>query len=127
AFVTIAVVVVPALSVQTWFRPGTTIAGGDVAVPNGTAWIGRLFEPWVWGGSTLGEPSQLPMALVKAPIQSITAALGGDPEIAQRILLTTLFVGAGLGALGLFASLRLTPIAALVGTTVYLFNPFVVT
>ena len=29
---------------QTWFRSGTVIAGGDLAPPIGTAWIGRIFD-----------------------------------------------------------------------------------
>ncbi len=125
--VTIAVVVAAGIATQTWFRPGTTLAGGDDVVPNGTAWIGRLFEPWVWGGSTLGEPSQLPMALPRAAILGLTHALGADPGIAHRILESSLFIGAGLGALGLLASLRIGPVAALVGSMAYLFNPYVVT
>ncbi len=123
----IAVVVVAGFAVQTWVRPGTTIAGGDIVVPEGTAWIGRLFEPWTWGGSTLGEPSQLPLALPWAALVSLVHALGGNLEAAQRIWYTVLFVGAGLAALGLLASLRMGPIAALAGTAVYLFNPYVIT
>jgi hypothetical protein len=125
-FVTIAVVLMAGLAVQSWFQPGTTIAGGDLAPPDGTAWIGRLFEPWTWGGSTLGEPSQLPLALPWAAILRLVHAFGGDPGLAQRIWDTTLFVGAGLGALGLLASLRMGPVAALAGTAVYLLNPYVV-
>jgi hypothetical protein len=125
--VTIAVVVMAGLVVQTWFRPGTTIAGGDLVLPNGTAWIGRLFEPWTWGGSTLGEPSQLPSALPWAAILGFVHVFGGDPGVAQRVWYTTLFVGAGLGALSLCAAFRMGPVAALVATTVYLFNPYVIT
>lgn len=125
--VTTAVVVMAGTAVQTWFRPGTTLAGGDDVVPNGTAWIARLFEPWIWSGSTLGEPSQLPMALPRAAILGLAHAFGVDPAIAHRIFESTLFIGAGLGVLGLLASLRMGPVAAFVGTTVYLFNPYVVT
>jgi hypothetical protein len=123
----ISVVIFAGLAVQTWFRAGTAIAGGDVAVPNGTAWIARVFEPWIWGGSTLGEPSQLPLALPWAVILGLIHVLGGNPDVAQRVWYTTLFVAAGLGALGLFASLRMGPVAALIGTAVYLLNPYVVT
>jgi len=126
-YVIIAVVIFAGLAVQTWFRAGTTIAGGDVVVPDGTAWIARLFEPWIWGGSTLGEPSQLPLALPWAAILGLVHVFGGDPEVGQRVWYTTLFVAAGLGALGLFASLRMSPVAALIGTAVYLLNPYVIT
>jgi hypothetical protein len=125
--VAIAVVVMAGIAVQTWFRPGTTLAGGDVVLPNGTAWIGRLFAPWTWGGSTLGEPSQLPLAAPWAAILSFVHAFGGDPGLARRVLDTTLFAGAGLAALGLLASLRMAPLPAAVGTAVYLLNPYVIT
>lgn len=123
----IAVVVVAGYAVQTWIRPGTTVAGGDVVVPDGTAWMGRLFEPWSWGGSTLGEPSQLPLALPWAAVVGLVHLFGGDIGTAQRVWYTALFVGAGLAALGLLASLRIGPLAALIGTAVYLFNPYVIT
>jgi len=125
--VTIGVSVAAALSVQTWFRTGTTIAGGDVVIPSGTAWLARVFEPWTWGGSTLGEPSQLTLALPWAVCLSIVHAFGANAELAQRAWYTTLYVGAGLAALGLFASLRLGPVAALTGSAVYLFNPYTLT
>jgi arabinofuranan 3-O-arabinosyltransferase len=122
----IAVVLMAGLAVQTWFRIGTTIATGDIKPPEGLAWLGRLFEPWAWTGSNLGEPSQLPLALPWAAVLGMVHALGGDPELAQRIWYTTLFIGAGLSAFGLIAALRMGPGAALVGAAVYLFNPYVV-
>ncbi|HEV2029126.1 MAG TPA: hypothetical protein VGS16_11455 [Candidatus Dormibacteraeota bacterium] len=125
--VAIAVATLLGLVAQTWFRPATTIAGGDLALPTGTAWIGRLFESWTWGGSTLGEPSQLPQALPWAVILGVVHAVGGDPGTAQRIWLTALFVGTGLCALGLLASLRISPIGALAATAVYVLNPYVLT
>src|SRR5712692_3475263 len=126
-WVTLAVAIMAWVAVQTWVRPGTTIAGGDVVVPNGTAWIGRLFEPWTWGGSTLGEPTQLSVSLPWAVVVGLVHAFGGDIGTAQRIWYTALFVGAGLAALGLLAALRMGPVAALAGTFVYLFNPYVIT
>ncbi len=125
--VAIVVLVVAGLAVQTWFRPGTTIGGGDLVPPNGTTWLVRLFEPWTWGGSTLGEPSQLPLRLPWAAMLSLVHTLGGNPALAQRIFYTTLYAAAGLAALGLLASLRMGPVAALAGTVVYLTNPYVVT
>jgi len=125
--VTTVVGVSAVIAVQTWFRPGTTIAGGDLVVPDGTAWIGKLFEPWTWGGSALGEPSQLPEALPWAAILGLVHRFGGDAGLAQRIWDTAFFVGAGWSVLGLLAALRFGPIAALTGVAVYLFNPYVVT
>jgi hypothetical protein len=122
--VTIVVVVVAGLAAQTWFRPGTALGGGDVVPPNGTAWIGRLFEPWTWGGSTLGEPNQLPLRLPWAAIFSLAHAFGGDAVATQRIWDTTFYIGAGLAALSLLAFLRMGPVAALAGTSFYLLNPY---
>src|SRR6195256_2534708 len=87
----IAVVVMAGLAVQTWFRAGTTIATGDIKTPDGIAWLGRLFEPWAWTGSNLGEPSQLALALPWAAVLGTVHALGGNPELAQRIWYSTLF------------------------------------
>jgi hypothetical protein len=127
ASVAVVLVIAAGFAVQTWFRPGTTLGGGDVVVPNGTAWLGRLLEPWIWGGSTLGEPSQLPLRLPWAAILSLVQAFGADAGLAQRIFDTMLYVGAGLAALGLLACLRLGPVASLTGALVYLFNPYVFT
>jgi hypothetical protein len=125
-FAAIGVAAVSGVAVQSWFRPGTTIATGDISPPQATAWVARLFEPWIWSGSNLGGPSELPLQLPWAAVLGVVHVLGGDPELAQRIWYTTLFVGAGLCALGLLAALRLGPIAAMVGAVVYLLNPYVV-
>lgn len=122
----IATVLVAGIAVQSWFRVGTTIGTGDIKPPDGLAWLGRLFDPWAWTGSNLGEPSQLPLALPWAVVLGVVHSLGGNAELAQRIWYTALFVGAGLGAFGLLAALRLGPIATAVGATVYIFNPYVV-
>lgn len=122
-----AAIVTSGLLVQTWFRPGTTIAGGDLVLPNGTAWIGRLFDPWIWGSSTLGEPSQLPLALPWAAVLGLVQAVGGEPELAQRIWYTALFIGAALGILSLLGALRLGPLAASAGAAIYLLNFYVIT
>lgn len=117
---------VAGLAVQTWFRPGTGIAGGDIPPPQGTAWLGKLFDPWIWSGSSLGEPSQLQGELPWAEVLASVHALGGDPDFAQRIWYTLIFVGAALSAFALLAALRMGPVAALVGSVVYLLNPYVV-
>src|ERR1035437_4215356 len=53
---------------QTWFRSGTVIAGGDIAPPIGTAWIGHIFNTYGWSGSNLGGPQanqgRLPFGVV---------------------------------------------------------------
>jgi hypothetical protein len=122
----ISLVVVTGLAVQTWFRPNSSIARGDIPPPDGTAWIARLFEPWTWNGSNLGEPSHLAGLLPWAAVLGSVQALGGDPDLAQRIWYTVLFVAAGLGAFALVAALRMGPIAATIAAAVYLLNPYVV-
>lgn len=124
--VVIGVALVAGLAVQTWFKPGTSIGGGDILPPDGTAWLGRFFEFWTWTGSNLGEPSQLPMELPWAVVLVAVHAVGGDPATAQRIFYTLLFIGAALGALSLLAALRMGPVAASVGSVVYVLNPYVV-
>ncbi len=123
---TLAVALLAGVAVQSWFQSGTSIATGDIAPPDGTAWLSRLFEPWVWAGSNLGEPSQLPLLVPWAAILGIVNALGGDPELAQRIWYTALVIGAGLGALAFMAALRMGPVAAFVGAVAYVLNPYVV-
>ena len=125
-YVTVGVALVSGVAVQSWFHPGTSIAGGDIQPPDAIAWLGRLFEPWAWTGSNLGEPSQLPLNLPWAAVVAIVHGLGGDPSMAQRIWYTGLFTGAALGALSLLAAFRLGPIASFVGAVVYVLNPYVV-
>lgn len=113
-------------AVQTWFLPGTAIAGGDLAPPNGTAWLGQLFSPWTWSGSDLGrlgsvEP-QLPWGVVLWAVHQI----GGSSATAQRLWFSLLFVGAALGGLWLLRVLRTSWTVATVGSLLYVFNPFVV-
>jgi hypothetical protein len=124
-FVIIGVALTAGVVIQSWFRPGMAIGLGDTVLPSGTAWIGRLSEPWTWSGFSMGEPSQLPLALPWAAVLAVVHTLGGDPYLAQRIWYTSLFVSAALSALGLIASLRMGPLAGLVGATFYVLNPYV--
>jgi hypothetical protein len=124
--VTIAVGLISLVVVQSWFQPGTIIATGDIPPPVDAGWLGRLFQPWAWTGSNLGEPSQLPAMLPWAAVVSIVHTVGGHPDLAQRIWYTALYVGATLSALAFMAALRMSPTAAVVGTAVYVLNPYVV-
>jgi hypothetical protein len=114
------------LAIQTWFRPVTSIATGDITPPEGIAWLGRVFEPWTWTGSNLGEPSQLPLDLPWAAVLGATHVFGDDGAFAQRIWYTVLFMGAALAVLALMAALRMSPTAAVVGTAVYVLNPYMI-
>lgn len=114
------------LALQTWFKPGTGIATGDITPPVGAAWVGRIFEPWLWTGSNLGEPSQLAQNVPWAAVIAIVHLFGGDAEAAQRIWYTALYIGAALSAVSLIAALGMRPLAGLVGGAVYVLNPYVV-
>lgn len=113
------------LAVQTWFTWGESIAGGDMAPPEGTAWVSRLFVPWSWNGSNLGAPnanaSQLPWAVTLEMVH----LLGGPAWLAQRLWITALFVGAGLACFALLRVVGLGSVGAGVGALVYVFNPYV--
>lgn len=110
---------------QTWFKAGTALAGGDMAPPIGTAWITRLFEPWVWTGSSLGATNTSSQQLPWAVLDLVVHGLGGDGTLAQRLWLSGLFVAAALAGYWLLRVLRLGPIPAAVGALVYVFNPYV--
>ncbi len=116
---------VAAGAVQTWYTPGTAIAGGDLAPPNGTAWLGQLFSSWTWSGSDLGRPGSLETQLPWAGLLWLVHKAGGSSMLAQRLWFTVLFTGAALGALWLLRLLRASWVAAAVGSLLYLFNPFV--
>jgi len=125
--ITVACVVLACgLIAQSWFKPGTTIASGDISLAEGTAWITRLFEPWSWSGSNLGEASQLPLMLPWAEVVGAVRGIGGSAEIAQRVWYSMLYISAGAGALGLGAALGMRPFPSFVLATVYVLNPYVV-
>lgn len=121
----LAVALATAALSQTWFRTGTVLAGGDIAPPVGTAWLGRLFEPWVWPGSSLGAPNGTVSLLPWAALDAGVHALGGSGALAQRCWLSFLVVGAALGAYWLLRVLGLAPSAATVGAFAYIYNPYV--
>jgi O-antigen/teichoic acid export membrane protein len=111
-----------AATAQTWFRPGTAIAGTDLAPPAGTAWLSRLFDPWSWSGSDIGGAAANERSLPWATVLGTVHALGGSAALAQRIWLTLLYVGMGVAAVALLRALGLRPLAAAMGGFVYLFN-----
>jgi len=110
---------------QTWFKAGTALAGGDISPPIGTAWMTRLFEPWVWTGSSLGAPNTSSQQLPWAVVDLVVHGLGGNGTLAQRLWLSGLFVAAALAGYWLLRVLRFGPIPAAVGALVYAFNPYV--
>lgn len=122
----LAVVLISALTAQTWFRPGTVVAGGDNTPPAGIAWISRVFLPWAWSGWNLGGPSALERKAPWAAVLGSVHLLGGSAEIAQRIWYTALFVSAAVSILALLLTVGMRPTASVVGALAYVFSPHVV-
>lgn len=124
--VAVAVGLVTVGAVQTWFTWGRSLAGGDIAPPEGTAWIAHLFSPWAWTGSNLGSPNASATQLPWAVVLEVVHLLGGPAWLAQRLWLTLLFAGAALAALALLRTVGIRPLAAGAGALVYVLNPYVV-
>ncbi len=112
---------------QTWFVSGTSLAGGDLTPPVGTAWIARLFEPWIWSGSNLGGPNTTTDQLPWGVVDLVVHALGGSGSLAQRCWLTGLFVGGALAGYWLLRVLRFSVLGSSVGALLWVFNPYVLT
>jgi hypothetical protein len=116
---------VTAFAVQSWFEPGRLFAGGDASPVVGTAWLGRLFAPWSWSGSTLGGPAANETKLPWAAVYWLVHALHGSPGLAERIWYTALFAGAAAGCYLLLRALRVGPAGSALGALAYVFNAHV--
>lgn len=123
--VAIAVGLVTAGAAQSWFTWGRSLAGGDIAPPEGTAWIAHLFAPWAWTGSNLGAPNASETQLPWAVVLEVVHMLGGPAWLAQRLWLTLLFAGAALAGFALLRTVGIRPLAAGAGALVYVLNPYV--
>lgn len=115
--------VIGAIVVQTWFRSGTLIAGGDIAPPIGTAWIQRIFADYGWSGNNLGGAQANQGLLPFAVLDSLVHTLGGSGALAQRIWYSLLVAGIMVAAGALARSLGLTPKAGIVVAILFFFNP----
>ena len=113
------------LAVQLWFHAGAAVAGGDTTPPNGLAWISRMFTDWTWSGSDMGGPSALEEQLPWAAMLVSIHAVGGSPELAQRLWYTILFSGASAACALLLVGLGIRPAPAAVGALAYAFSPWV--
>ena len=115
--------VVSGLAIQTWFRSGTALAGGDLAPPLGTAWIGKLFTSIGWTGSSVGVPMNNEVQLPWAAVSWLTHEAGGSGALAQRIWYTILVAAIAMGAVILARALSFPRVSAAVVGIAYLFNP----
>jgi hypothetical protein len=116
------VVIVTAGCAQSWFEPGHLLAGGDENPVTGTAWLGRVFSPWVWSGSNLGAPGANQRLLPWVGVYGLVRTLGGSPVIAQRVWLTLLSVAIALSCYLLLRVLGLRLFSSALGALVYVFN-----
>ena len=79
-----------------------------------------------WPAVTLGVALLAALA-VQTWFQPGSSVASGDlPPPAGTAWLGRLFVGAALGIFGLLAALRMSPVAAVAGTAVYVLSPFVI-
>ena len=126
--VPVVIVLVTVGAVWSWFAPGGAIANGDISPPNGTAWLAHMFASWSWTGSGLGLPANqevlLPWGVVLWFIHNL---LGGSSALAQQVWYSILFAGAALGSYALLRLLHLSPLSALCGSLVWVFNSYVLT
>ena len=118
--------ILAAAAAQTWFTWGRSLAGGDIAPPEGTAWIGHLFSAWSWTGSNLGAPNASEIDLPWAGVLALTHALGVPAWMAQRLWLTVLFAAVAASAVLLLRTLGLGSVSSFAGALMYGFNAYVV-
>jgi hypothetical protein len=111
------------LVTQTWFRPGTAIAGGDISPPLGTAWIGRIFTSYGWNGFDLGGPVNNQIRLPWAVVEWTTVHLGGSGALAQRLWLSFLVALILVSAGALARALGFSPFTGAIVSIAYFFSP----
>lgn len=117
-----------ALIVQSWYGLGSaSIAGGDLAPPNGTAWLHHLFSPWAYGGTSLGGPSANQTFLPWAILLRATEAAHLPAAFAERMWSTAMFSLAALSMAVLLRLLARSNAASILGALVFCLNPYVVT
>ena len=115
-----------ALATQTWFRPGTFVATGDVAPFFRTNLSPELST--LWGHSLSSGGSASFQAFARWPeilALRIAAAVGGSPPTAQRWFFTCIATAAAAGAVWFASAFARSPLARTAAGVVAVFNPFV--
>ncbi len=119
----VALGVVGVVAAQTWFRPGTVIAGGDISPPLGTAWVSRIFSSYGWSGFNLGGPVNNQLRLPWAVVEWTTVHFGGSGALAQRVWLSLLVAFILVSAGALARSLGFSPSTGAIVSIAYFFSP----
>lgn len=116
---------IAAVAAQSWFKPGTLIAFGDIfPLIDPSNLLAKSLPTWSTLADGLGSRS---IGIVIAPISAIASALhsiGLSEPVIERVLLTGLFIGEALAISFLIATIwpqaRLS--ARVAGSLFYLFN-----
>jgi arabinofuranan 3-O-arabinosyltransferase len=98
------------IAVQTWFRPGTVIANGDIGPPfaQGTSYL----SSWNQVADGVGAPSYDIVTLPFTEFLRVARAMGLDAPMSQRVWLTLLVAASSAAAVFFARSLDLSPLAA---------------
>jgi arabinofuranan 3-O-arabinosyltransferase len=110
------------LAVQTWFKPGTVIANGDIGPPiaQGTSYLSH----WNQVTDGVGAPSYDIVMLPYSEFFRAARALGLDSSMSQRIWLTILIAGSSAAVVFFARSLAWSPLAAGLAGVFATFNIF---
>lgn len=112
---------------QTWFKPGTYIATGDL--PPFMA-VGLQEEhAWLWNhlATGAGSPSAQIALAPQVWLVRLLDLLGGSDVIAQRLFYSLLFGTVALAGTYFARSFSVSPVAGAASGIVFAFNPFVMT
>jgi arabinofuranan 3-O-arabinosyltransferase len=110
------------LAVQTWFKPGTVIANGDIGPP---LVLGRSYlSHWNQLTDGVGGPSYDIIMLPLSEFLRAARALGFDSSMSQRIWLTLLIAGSAVAVVFFARSLALSPLAAGLAGLFAMFNAY---
>jgi arabinofuranan 3-O-arabinosyltransferase len=110
------------VTAQAWFKPGTVIAAGDYAPPFAPG--DQYRSHWNHFTDGAGSPSFEIVSLPYYETLQAFAALGFDPEVAQRIWLSGLFAGCAAAVVFFAFGIRWSPLAAGTAGLLAAFNAF---
>jgi len=116
---------VGALLPQLWFRPGSFIAAGDVALPlRGLEGVTRFWTNEAVGTGSTDHPSS---QLLERGLVSAVRAVGGSPELAQRLWFAIVLAVCAASVAWLAMAVVRRPWAVFVAGVASVANPFLMT